>query len=72
MQVRSLLCSFTQMSQFKLLVYVFRVSMLVFTFLRTYSYDRERNIPEHASRVAPRFQDGLKAFAKSSPIIGEV
>ncbi|KAH0828847.1 hypothetical protein HID58_092510 [Brassica napus] len=23
-------------------------------------------------RVAPRFQDGLKAFAKSSPIIGEI
>ncbi|WZY94593.1 hypothetical protein YC2023_066922 [Brassica napus] len=33
---------------------------------------RERNIPEHAPRVAPRFQDGLKAFAKSSPIIGEL
>ncbi|CAN6999712.1 unnamed protein product, partial [Brassica rapa subsp. trilocularis] len=33
---------------------------------------RERNIPEHVPRVAPRFQDGLKAFAKSSPIIGEI
>ena len=37
-----------------------------------YSYDRERNIPEHVARVAPWFQDGLKAFAKISPIIGEV
>ncbi|CAH8380733.1 unnamed protein product [Eruca vesicaria subsp. sativa] len=33
---------------------------------------KERNIPEHVAKVAPRFQDGLKAFAKSSPIIGEI
>ncbi|CAF1931303.1 hypothetical protein Bca4012_073239 [Brassica carinata] len=32
----------------------------------------ERNIPEHVARVAPWFQDGLKAFAKISPIIGEL
>ncbi|KAH0828849.1 hypothetical protein HID58_092512 [Brassica napus] len=32
----------------------------------------ERNIPEHVAKVSPRFQDGLKAFAKSSPIIGEI
>ncbi|CAH2053044.1 unnamed protein product [Thlaspi arvense] len=32
----------------------------------------ERNIPEHVAKVAPRFQDGLKAFSKSSPIIGEI
>ncbi|KAF3534025.1 hypothetical protein DY000_02041970 [Brassica cretica] len=33
---------------------------------------KERNTPEHVARVAPRFQDGLKAFAKTSPIIGEI
>ncbi|ESQ47653.1 hypothetical protein EUTSA_v10020563mg [Eutrema salsugineum] len=33
---------------------------------------KERNIPEHVAKVAPRFQDGLKAFSKSSPIIGEI
>ncbi|KAH0851690.1 hypothetical protein HID58_094550 [Brassica napus] len=33
---------------------------------------KERNIPEHVAKVSPRFQDGLKAFAKSSPIIGEI
>uniref|UniRef100_A0A0D3CHB3 Ornithine aminotransferase n=1 Tax=Brassica oleracea var. oleracea TaxID=109376 RepID=A0A0D3CHB3_BRAOL len=33
---------------------------------------KERNIPEHVARVAPWFQDGLKAFAKISPIIGEL
>ncbi|CAH8351309.1 unnamed protein product [Eruca vesicaria subsp. sativa] len=33
---------------------------------------KERKIPEHVARVAPRFQDGLKAFAKTSPIIGEI
>ncbi|EOA30373.1 hypothetical protein CARUB_v10013496mg [Capsella rubella] len=33
---------------------------------------KERNIPEHVAKVSPRFQDGLKAFASSSPIIGEI
>ncbi|KAG7578237.1 Aminotransferase class-III [Arabidopsis thaliana x Arabidopsis arenosa] len=33
---------------------------------------KERNIPEYVAKVAPRFQDGLKAFASSSPIIGEI
>ncbi|KAL0718990.1 hypothetical protein Bca4012_068313 [Brassica carinata] len=33
---------------------------------------KERNTPEHVARVSPRFQDGLKAFAKTSPIIGEI
>ncbi|CAN6925037.1 unnamed protein product [Brassica oleracea] len=33
---------------------------------------KERNTPEHVAKVAPRFQDGLKAFAKTSPIIGEI
>uniref|UniRef100_A0A1J3IH36 Gamma-aminobutyrate transaminase POP2, mitochondrial n=1 Tax=Noccaea caerulescens TaxID=107243 RepID=A0A1J3IH36_NOCCA len=33
---------------------------------------KERNIPEHVAKVAPRFQDGLKAFSSGSPIIGEI
>ncbi|KAI7729495.1 hypothetical protein M8C21_024495 [Ambrosia artemisiifolia] len=32
---------------------------------------QERNIVEQVNRVAPKFQDGLKAFS-SSPIIGEI
>lgn len=32
---------------------------------------REINIPEVVNRVAPKFQNGLKAFS-SSPIVGEV
>ena len=32
---------------------------------------RERNIVERVQNIAPKFQDGLKAFA-DSPIIGEV
>ncbi|KAF9587606.1 hypothetical protein IFM89_004438 [Coptis chinensis] len=32
---------------------------------------RERNIVEQVKSIAPRFQDGLKAFS-SSPIIGEI
>uniref|UniRef100_A0A453CR38 4-aminobutyrate--pyruvate transaminase n=1 Tax=Aegilops tauschii subsp. strangulata TaxID=200361 RepID=A0A453CR38_AEGTS len=32
---------------------------------------RERNIPDHVKQIAPRFQEGLKAFA-GSPIVGEV
>lgn len=32
---------------------------------------KERNIPEYVAKVAPRFQDGVKAFASGSPIIGE-
>ena len=33
---------------------------------------RERNIIEHVNKIAPRFQEGIKAFATGSPIIGEV
>ncbi|CAA0383289.1 unnamed protein product [Arabidopsis thaliana] len=33
---------------------------------------KERNIPEYVAKVAPRFQDGVKAFASGSPIIGEI
>ncbi|KAL1197524.1 Gamma-aminobutyrate transaminase POP2 [Cardamine amara subsp. amara] len=33
---------------------------------------KERSIPEYVAKVSPRFQDGLKAFASSSPIIGEI
>ncbi|XBI57964.1 hypothetical protein VPH35_039267 [Triticum aestivum] len=32
---------------------------------------RERNIPDHVKQIAPRFQEGLKAFA-GSPIVGEI
>lgn len=32
---------------------------------------KERNIVEHVNSVAPRFQDGVKAFS-SSPVIGEI
>ncbi|CAN1160422.1 Gamma-aminobutyrate transaminase POP2, mitochondrial [Linum perenne] len=32
---------------------------------------KERDIPGHVNSIAPRFQDGLKAFA-DSPIIGEI
>lgn len=32
---------------------------------------KERNIVEQVKRIAPRFQDGLKAYS-SSPIIGEI
>ncbi|KAI6673394.1 hypothetical protein NL676_001300 [Syzygium grande] len=32
---------------------------------------KERNIVEQVNRIAPRFQDGLKAFS-DSPIIGEI
>ncbi|CAI0440045.1 unnamed protein product [Linum tenue] len=32
---------------------------------------KERDIPGHVSSMAPRFQDGLKAFS-DSPIIGEI
>ena len=32
---------------------------------------RERNIVEQVNKIAPKFQDGLKAFS-DSPIIGEV
>jgi 4-aminobutyrate---pyruvate transaminase len=32
---------------------------------------RERNIVEHVNKIAPRFQEGIKAFS-GSPIVGEV
>ncbi|KAF7102540.1 hypothetical protein CFC21_103657 [Triticum aestivum] len=32
---------------------------------------RERDIPGHVAHVAQRFQEGIKAFAAKSPIIGE-
>lgn len=32
---------------------------------------RERNIVEQVNKIAPKFQDGVKAFS-DSPIIGEV
>ncbi|XP_047066210.1 gamma-aminobutyrate transaminase 1, mitochondrial-like [Lolium rigidum] len=32
---------------------------------------RERNIPDHVKQIAPRFQEGTKAFA-GSPIVGEI
>ncbi|KAM0922807.1 hypothetical protein ACQ4PT_005929 [Festuca glaucescens] len=32
---------------------------------------RERNIPYHVKQIAPRFQEGTKAFA-GSPIVGEI
>ena len=32
---------------------------------------RERNIVDQVNKIAPRFQDGIKAFS-DSPIIGEV
>lgn len=32
---------------------------------------RERNIIEHVNKIAPRFQEGVKAFS-GSPIVGEV
>jgi hypothetical protein len=32
---------------------------------------RERDIPGHVRQIAPKFQDGIRAFA-DSPIIGEV
>lgn len=32
---------------------------------------RERNIVDQVNKIAPRFQEGLKAFS-DSPIIGEV
>jgi 4-aminobutyrate---pyruvate transaminase len=32
---------------------------------------RERNIVEHVNKIAPRFQEGIKAFL-GSPIVGEV
>jgi len=32
---------------------------------------RERNIIEHVNKIAPRFQEGIKAFS-GSPIVGEV
>ncbi|KAJ6380651.1 hypothetical protein OIU77_029531 [Salix suchowensis] len=32
---------------------------------------KERNILDHVNRIAPKFQDGVKAFA-DSPIIGEI
>ncbi|WCJ28440.1 Gamma aminobutyrate transaminase 1 mitochondrial [Euphorbia peplus] len=32
---------------------------------------KEKNIPEMVSKIAPKFQDGLKAFS-DSPIIGEI
>lgn len=32
---------------------------------------RERNIVEQVNKIAPKFQEGLKAFS-SSPIVGEV
>jgi len=31
----------------------------------------ERDIPGHVRQIAPKFQDGIRAFA-DSPIIGEV
>jgi 4-aminobutyrate--pyruvate transaminase len=31
----------------------------------------ERDIPGHVKQIAPKFQDGIRAFA-DSPIIGEV
>uniref|UniRef100_A0A0E0CDU1 Uncharacterized protein n=1 Tax=Oryza meridionalis TaxID=40149 RepID=A0A0E0CDU1_9ORYZ len=32
---------------------------------------RERDIPGHVTHVAQRFQEGIKAFAAGSPIVGE-
>jgi 4-aminobutyrate--pyruvate transaminase len=32
---------------------------------------RERNIIEHVQKIAPRFQEGIKAFS-GSPIVGEI
>jgi len=32
---------------------------------------RERNIPDHVKQIAPRFQEGTKAFS-GSPIVGEI
>ncbi|XP_020393637.1 probable gamma-aminobutyrate transaminase 3, mitochondrial [Zea mays] len=32
---------------------------------------RERNIVEHVNKIAPRFQEGIKAFL-GSPIVGEI
>jgi 4-aminobutyrate---pyruvate transaminase len=32
---------------------------------------RERDIPGHVRQIAPKFQEGIRAFA-DSPIIGEV
>jgi len=32
---------------------------------------KERNITEHVNKIAPRFQEGIKAFS-GSPIVGEI
>ncbi|XP_010525162.1 PREDICTED: gamma-aminobutyrate transaminase POP2, mitochondrial-like [Tarenaya hassleriana] len=39
--------------------------------IETLKIYKERNIAEYVNSVAPRFQDGLKAFS-SSPVIGEI
>ncbi|KAJ9185093.1 hypothetical protein P3X46_004761, partial [Hevea brasiliensis] len=39
--------------------------------LKIYKILPEINIPEQVKQVAPKFQDGLKAFS-NSPIIGEI
>ncbi|KAF8774956.1 hypothetical protein HU200_005002 [Digitaria exilis] len=39
--------------------------------LETLKIYRERNIIEHVNKIAPRFQEGIKAFS-GSPIVGEI